>query len=143
MVDRAGFEPAAFRSVGLVVLLANRTFFGLTLSVYQAELPAHGSRGFSVCLLSLVCGAAAGTFTPCWGGLNPASRLHWPRLSCAFQACTLPSYVTAATTAALWLSGICKFPTWPDDEELVGTCVGPRFFGSVWARLLHRSIHFY
>ncbi len=29
MVDRAGFEPAAFRSVGLVVLLANRTFFGL------------------------------------------------------------------------------------------------------------------
>src|SRR3989441_12818255 len=73
------------------------------LSVYQAELPAHGSRAFSLCLLSLVCGAAAGTFTPCRGGLNPASRLHWPRLLWAFQACTLPSYVTAATSVALWL----------------------------------------
>ena len=65
MVDRAGFEPAAFRSVGLVVRLQTGRSLARDLSVYQAELPAHGSRGFSVCLLSLVCGAAAGTFTPC------------------------------------------------------------------------------
>jgi hypothetical protein len=30
MVDRAGFEPAAFRRLGPDVGLANRTFFGLT-----------------------------------------------------------------------------------------------------------------
>ena len=104
-------------------MLANRTFFGLTSSVYQAELPAHGSRSFLVCLLSLVCGAAAGTFTPCWGGLNPASRLQWPRLSRAFQACTLPSYVTAATCRALCLPEYVSFQTGWDEEELVSACL--------------------
>ena len=29
-----------------VPVFANRTFFGLMFSVYQAELPAHGSAGF-------------------------------------------------------------------------------------------------
>src|SRR5712664_2645541 len=93
-----------------------------------------GSRGFSVGLLSLVCGAAAGTFTPCWGGLNPASRLHWPRLSWAFQACTLPSYVTAATTAALWLSGICRFSTRSDRVALEESVLGA-FFALFWSHL--------
>src|SRR2546422_5954343 len=89
------------------------------LSVYQAELPAHGSRAFSLCLLSLVCGAAAGTFTPCWGGLNPASRLHWPRLSRAFQACTLPSYVTAATCESLCLAEYLSFQRDPTTKNQV------------------------
>ena len=41
LVDRAGFEPATFRSCGLVCL-ANRTFFGPFLDMaYQAELPAR------------------------------------------------------------------------------------------------------
>ena len=43
-MDRAGFEPATFRLLG--VILANRMFFGLlTLCrcyrAYRAELPAH------------------------------------------------------------------------------------------------------
>ena len=77
-MDRAGFEPATFRCLDFCEF-ANRTFFGLTLPVYQAELPAHVCAGSIVVGLNLVGGAAAGTFTPFQGGLNPASRLQWPR----------------------------------------------------------------
>ncbi len=45
VVDRAGFEPAAFRCLDMV---ANRTFFGLATPVYQAELPAHVSAASAV-----------------------------------------------------------------------------------------------
>src|SRR5712692_6990198 len=58
----------------------------------------------------LGCGAAGGTFPPTTGALNPPRRLHLPgSLFGTLQACTLPSYATAATRETGWERGICKF----------------------------------
>src|SRR6266702_6034884 len=119
LVDRAGFEPATFRWFGFDVCLQTGRSLACCCQYTRLNYRPTGRVVSLVCLLSLVCGAAAGTFTPCWGGLNPSSRLHWPRLSRAFQACTLPSYVTAATSGVAVSRGISKFPTGPDHEELV------------------------
>jgi len=55
-------------------------------------------------------GAAGGIFPPARGVLNPPRRLHSPGSSLGtLQACTLPSYATAATQETESWRGICKF----------------------------------
>src|SRR5438128_11544854 len=56
------------------------------------------------------CGAAGGIFPPARGALNPPRRLHLPgSFLGTLQACTLPSYATAATREPGSWRGICKF----------------------------------
>ena len=87
---------------------ANRTFFGLRLSVYQAELPAHwfDRRGWFAVKTSW-WGRRRDILTY-WRWFEPAPQAPLAKAKGAFQACTLPSYArlwlplyaTAATTGA-------------------------------------------
>src|SRR6266576_6192728 len=89
------------------------------LSVYQAELPAHGSRGFSgLFVKSCLWGRRRDVHTVL-GWFEPGLQAPLAKAFYAFQACTLPSYVTAATSGVAVSRGISKFPTGPDREELV------------------------
>ena len=77
-MDRAGFEPAAFRSSGHAIISIVGLQTGRSsawrfspATVYQAELPAHAENGVSsrrllkACLPKLeIGGAAGGTFPP-------------------------------------------------------------------------------
>jgi len=69
--------------------------------------------------ISLDYGAAGGIFPPTRGVLNPPRRLHLPgSLFGTLQACTLPSYATAATRETGSRRGICKFAD-PSYQDLV------------------------
>src|SRR2546425_5715212 len=64
-------------------------------------------------------GAAGGIFPPTMGALNPPRRLHLPGSHFGtLQACTLPSYATAATRETGSWRGICKFAD-PSYQDLV------------------------
>src|SRR5438309_5549926 len=66
-------------------MLANRTFFGPMFSVYQAELPAHGSRRFSGLFVKSSLWGRRRDIPTQRGALNPGHELHWPRLLVPFR----------------------------------------------------------
>src|SRR2546425_6140680 len=79
------------------------------LSVYQAELPAHGSRGFSgLFVKSSLWGRRRDVHTVL-GWFEPGLQAPLAKAYTAFQACTLPSYVTAATCESLCLAEYLSF----------------------------------
>src|SRR5207249_3768814 len=111
------------------------------MSVYQAELPAHVSAASMVVGLNLVGGAAAGTLTPCrWFEPGLQAPMAKAFLS-TFQACTLPSYVTAATKNRPFVE---EYVSFQEGGSMKQACSGGATGRDLSrSHLLHQSIHFF
>src|SRR2546428_10413292 len=100
------------------------------LSVYQAELPAHGSRAFSgLFVKSCLWGRRRDVHTVL-GWFEPGLQAPLAKAYTAFQACTLASYVTAVPFVLLGLTVYINF-----QRERAADSQERSFFGMVFPGL--------
>ena len=88
------------------------------LSVYQAELPAHGSRGFSgLFVKSCLWGRRRDVHTVL-GWFEPGLQAPLAKAFLGLSGLYATKLRYGGHERGDMSPGICKFPTWPGDEEL-------------------------
>src|SRR6266516_4854866 len=111
------------------------------MSVYQAELPAHFSAVSVVVGLNLVGGPPPGR-SHLVGWFEPGLQAPMAKAFLStFQACTLPSYVTAATKNRAFVE---EYVSFQEGGSMKQACSGGAAgIDLSRSHLLHQSIHFF
>src|SRR2546425_11688276 len=100
------------------------------LSVYQAELPAHGSRGFfGLFVKSCLWGRRRDVHTVL-GWFEPGLQAPLAKAFLGLSGLYATKLRYGGHERGAMSPSICKVPTPPDDGGPVGACLGSRPFGA-------------